>query len=146
MAFEWLLATPRLKTFKETTTSTVAREVSGVGEDGEPCNITIDETTESVSDVEGPADIIRLSAAANNKAAWLFHIRLVYGRLDSQGEFVASIRDDGILIGGPDYLALDTNDDGLITEDELLQMSAKILKWDGELREIKTLPVEGLAS
>ena len=146
MAFEWLLATPRLRTFKETTTSDVSREVAGVGEDGEPSVITVNETLERTSDVEGPANIIRLSAAANDKAAWLFHIRLVYGRLNRQGEFVASIRDDGILIGGPDYLALDTNDDGQITEDELLQMSAKILKWDGELREIKTLPVEGLAS
>ena len=144
---EWLLGTPRLKQFKVKVvgTRTSYRTDLGVDEDGNPTTITIkeEETYESETEVEAPANRVRLSAAFNDTSAFLFHIRLIYGRLGADGQFESTIRDDGIVIGGPDYFNLDTNEDGLISEDELLAMSAKILGWDGELKW--ELPVEELA-
>jgi len=115
---EWALNTPAMKTFKT-------------------------RATESGSEVDAPANLVRISAILNDTKACLFHIRLIYGRPAANGGFEPSIRDDGIVIGGPNYADLDTNQDGLISEDELLSMSATILGWDGELK--RGLPAEGLA-
>jgi hypothetical protein len=96
-------------------------------------------------DEDAPADRIRLLSAANDRPSSLFHIRMLYGRLNARGDFQGALRSDGIIIGGPDYRALDTNDDHLIGERELYAMCAEVLGWDGELVEISSLPVEGPA-
>lgn len=114
MAFEWLLETPVTKTFVTIDKVTSTRAEPGVGEDGEPALIEVEEETERVVEADGPADRIRLRAAGNDTAAMQFHIRLLYGRQNDRGEFECAIRDDGIIIGGPEYAALDTNQDGLI--------------------------------
>jgi hypothetical protein len=121
MSYEWQLLTTRTRSF-----------------------LTVDEHGQPI-ECDVKCDRVRLKLAANDARASLFHIRLLYGRLEN-GEFVAAQRDDGIIIGGPDYEALDTNEDGLISDDELLSMSAKILRWDGELKALtEELPGEGLA-
>ena len=146
MAFEWLLKTPVTKTFVTINKVISTRAEPGVGEDGEPTLLDIEEETEHVVEVDAPADRVRLRSAGNDTSAMQFHIRLLYGRQNDRGEFESSIRDDGIIVGGPEYATLDTNQDGLISEDELLNMSAKILGWDGELKELSSLWVEGQAS
>jgi len=146
MAFEWLLKTPVTKTFVTINKIISTRAEPGVGEDGEPALLDIEEETEHVVEVAAPADRVRLRSAGNDASAMQFHIRLLYGRQNDRGEFESSIRDDGIIVGGPEYAALDTNQDGMISEDELLNMSAKILGWDGELKELSSLGVEGQAS
>jgi len=145
MAFEWKLDTPKTKTFVVVHRATVPKDVPGVGEDGELSIEQVTEEIEQISEESADAAVVRISALANDKKLRQFHIRLVYGRVDANGVFGASIRDDGIIISGPEYGALDTNADGIISEDEVLSMSAKILRWDGELVETTTLPVEGPA-
>jgi hypothetical protein len=146
MPFEWRLDTPVIRAFKAMSKITSAKEVIGVDDDGEPSTIIVEEVTEHEVEIESPADRVRVLALGNDTRALQFHIRLLYGRLAANGEVECAARDDGIIIGGPEYADLDTNEDGLISEDELLNMSAKILGWDGELREINPLPVEGPAS
>jgi len=145
MAFEWALDTPVTRTFIEMDKRIIQEEVLGVGSDGEPTLIVVDEEAEYPVEVDGVADRVRLLSAGNDRSALQFHIRLVYGRLSDGGGFEPSIRDNGIIIGGPEYAALDANQDGAISEEELLNMSAEILKWDGKLVELTSLPEEGLA-
>lgn len=146
MSSEWALLTARTKLFKTSYIETVTREISGVDRGGEPFSKTVDEKVERSRESHGDANLVRICAVANNKSTYQFHIRLIYGRMSSSYTFEPSIRDDGIVISGPNYHDLDTNEDGLISEEELLQMSAKILRWDGEMRKVTTLPVEGQAS
>lgn len=146
MSLEWVLLTPRTRSFKITSTVLVTRESAGVNANGELAIILVSEKEERTEEVTGQVDRVRLTSSTNAKSIAQFHIRMIYGRLSALGEFEPSIRDDGIVISGPNYYELDTNEDGLISEEELLQMSAKILKWDGEMREVRTLPVEGQAS
>jgi hypothetical protein len=136
MAFEWLLDTPVSRSFKTISKIVTTRMDLGVGEDGKPDLVPVNEETEVETEVEAPADRVRVRAAANDTVALQFHIRLLYGRLDESNEFEGAARDDGIIIGGPEYEALDTDEDGRISEDELLNMSASILGWDGELVEL----------
>lgn len=143
MAFEWLLITHRTKQFRRTETTVEITIEPGVGEDGEPKEIEVRHETSSEILVDALADRVRVRAASNAVKVEQFHIRLIYGRLDANGEFERAERDDGIVIGGQNYRDLDTNDDGLISEDELLTMSAKLLGWDGELKELATTHVEG---
>lgn len=144
MTLEWLLDTPVTRTFGKVTKIISQREVPGVDENGEPTIIVIDEEIEHLIEVEEEANRVRLLSAGNNTEALQFHIRLIYGRLSADGEFLPSIRDNGIVIGGPEYAALDADQDGHISEDELLNMSAKILRWDGELKDIATPTEEGV--
>ena len=136
MAFEWRLNNPVTRPFRVTTKLVSSEEVPGVDDDGEPTLITVNKETLREEEEGGLADRIRLWATANDPTARQFHIRLLYGRLNTLGEFEAAVRDDGIVIGGPEYEALDANQDGLISEDELLNMSAKILGWNGKLTEL----------
>jgi hypothetical protein len=144
---EWVLNTPKLKRFEKTITQTitVSRTEPVVDEDGNPSTREVHEErrVESEGVLELPASRVRLAQAINDEKNRLFHIRLLYGRTGELGEFEGAMRDDGIVIGGPNYEALDTNQDGTISEDELLNMSAKILGWDGTLK--RDLPEEGLA-
>lgn len=146
MSLEWVLLTARSKLFKTSYTEMVTREISGVDRGGEPFTKFVDEKVKRFRESNGEANLVRVCATANNKSGHQFHIRLIYGRMNASRIFEPAVRDDGIVIGGPNYHALDTDEDGLISEEELLQMSAKILKWDGEMREVTTLPVEGQAS
>lgn len=136
MAFEWRLKTTCERKFLDTLTYIEGRMEDGVGEDGKPGKIEIKEEKSAQVEQMGPADRVRLAYAHNDVDAGLFHIRLLYGRLNKDGSFQGAMLDNGIIIGGPDYHALDTNDDGLISEDELLNMSARLLGWDGELAPI----------
>ena len=139
MSFEWALNTPVTKVFRTVVTSSQTRQVPGVGEDGEPGVLDVEEKTEHETEVSRDANVVRVRSAANDHNQARFHIRLIYGR-SVNGVFEGSIRDDGIIIGGPEYQALDTNADGLISEDEILSMSAKILGWDGELVALTAEP------
>lgn len=145
MTIEWVLDTPRTKTFSEEKKITTSREEDVVDEEGNITKRIVEDVTTAEVEVDGDADRVRLSKCANDTSACVFHIRLIYGRLSGSGEFEPAIRDDGIIISGPNYFDLDVNDDGLISEDEILLMSARILRWDGGLREISSLPVEGPA-
>lgn len=144
---EWVLQTPWTKTFQQTVVhrNVITKSEPVVDDAGNPSSVVVEE--EHVEEVQVQvqllADRVRVASAANDASAKLFHIRLIYGRLDDNGQFDPAVRDDGIVIGGPNYDALDTDEDGLISEAELLSMSAQLLGWDGELR--RDLPVEGLA-
>jgi len=133
MTFEWQLLTPRTRAFKVVETIVISEESPGVGEDGEPTVLVVENKVEHLQEVDRPANRIRITAAANSTSTGQFYIRFMYGRDGAHGGFEGAVRDDGIIIGGPEYAALDTNQDGLISEDELLNMSAKILGWDGAL-------------
>lgn len=143
MAYEWTLNTPQKKQFleKRDLVKVVGHNVV-VDDDGEPKYTDIEEVEEGEEEVSGLATCVRVRAAKNDKATSQFHIRLIYGRKGEDGSFLPSKLDDGIIIGGPNYSQLDVNQDGLITEDEMLLMCSKLLGWDGEL---KKLPEEGPA-
>lgn len=133
MAYEWQLDTAHEKMFLDTVTVIETELTTGVDEDGNMRELEVKK--EATSEVPRPhaADRVRVRALQNDKAASLFHVRLIYGRVDDTGRFQSALLDDGIIIGGPDYQDLDTNEDGLISEDEVLNMSAKLLGWDGSL-------------
>jgi hypothetical protein len=142
MNYEWLLHTPVIRRFKTTETVVHEHEEPIVGEDGEPATTIVREEVTTSLVKELPADRVRLLSSSDDRAASCFHIRLWYGRLVG-GEFVGAVYDDGIIISGPNYAKLDMNEDGTISEDELLRMSSEILRWDGELRpSLSSLPAE----
>lgn len=84
----------------------------------------------------GHADVVRLVSAKNDHVNRRFFVRFIYGR-DDAGSFIPALRDDGIVIGGPNYEALLLDPDGSIDEPDLLQMCADILGWDGSMRLVE---------
>lgn len=115
-SYEWALASPVRKTFQ----AQVAVEGSSFAR---------------IEEVEGSADVVRMLSATNDAVGGRFFIRFIFGRMQD-GVFVPAVRDDGIVIAGPNYYELFQDPDLSIDEPDLLKMCAGILKWSGEMREL----------
>lgn len=145
MSYEFLLSAPVLKEFNVTRLVTESYGVEELDSDGLPFmrGSTREVPVEEVGEL--PADRVRLSALSNDKDNERLFIRFYFGHLTGEGEWRPARLDDGLVISGPNYHEVDLDLDGDIEENEVLAMVAKLLKWEGDLVELATLPHEGEA-
>lgn len=146
MAYEFVLESPVLKEFD---VLHHIEESYGVDEiDEETGEVTTVGKTRQVPVTQTddlPADRIRLSSLHNDKDQERLFVRFIYGYVSSQGEWKPARLDDGMVVGGPNYHEVDIDLDGVIEENEVLAMCAKLLNWQGELVELPSPPQEGEA-
>jgi hypothetical protein len=143
MSYEFLLNAPVLKEFAVTRKVTESYGVEELDADGTPFTRGATRVVEVTEIAELPADRVRLASLANNANECQLFIRFFYGYLGDGDQWRPARRDDGIVIGGPDYLKVDMDLDGEIAESEVLAMCAKLLGWEGSLVEVATRPHEG---
>lgn len=79
------------------------------------------------------ADTVRLLSTYNESSQALFFVRFIYGTT-ANGGFEPSVRDDGLVIGGPSYHDLMASSTDLSSEQEVLQLCATLCGWNGSMR------------
>lgn len=143
MSYEFVLNSPVLKEFSVTTYIEESIPVESVDEEtGETVVNGEIRRTPVTEHSDLPADRVRLCSMRNDKDAERLFVRFIYGHLSSEGEWRPALLDDGLVVSGPDYHKVDLDLDGVIEENEVLAMCAKLLKWEGDLVEVPT-PSEG---
>lgn len=82
------------------------------------------------------ANIIRLLKTVDEPKNERFFIRFLFGTMDN-GVFEPAMRDDGLVIGGPNYNDLMASNLDRTSEVEVLKLCASVCKWDGGVRTIE---------
>lgn len=138
MAFyEWVLKTPIGKDFPVERIVTTERFESVATDPEKPPEVrTIKVETVVREEAAGLATAVRLVSAKNDYANARYFVRFIFGRYNGD-RFEPAMRDDGIVISGPNFYELMLDPDGSIDEPDLLQMCARILGWDGEMRMVE---------
>lgn len=88
---------------------------------------------------DGLATAVRLSSASNDFRGGRFFVRFIFGRY-IDGKFERAVRDDGIVISGPNYEELSIAPDGSIAEPDLLELCARLLGWSGSMAILGSTP------
>jgi len=130
--YEWVLTTPVIKEFVDVETVTEYQIEDVIEADG--CSydrrVQRDVVVEKKTTIQ--ADRIRLVSMINDKEGQRLFVRFFYGRV-SNGKWRAAHLNDGVVICGPNYQNIDLDLDGVLEDNEVLLMCAKLLKWDGDL-------------
>ena len=135
MAYEWVLETPVDKEFTYINYITETIPVMVVDEDGEPRSEPGERQIPEEKIEVRKADRVRLSAVRDDRTFSRLFVRFHYGLVED-GEWKGARLDDGMVVSGPDYESVDLDLDGELEEHEVLLTCAKLLGWDGELKNL----------